>query len=77
MLPVVKKYYSDLVKDEKVEICGIELNCQYESGQTSVLGHSDSGSECSSCGLAVYMAKLVSRTKVLFLVLANMHFINL
>ena len=79
VLPVMKKYYSDLVKHETVEICGMhrELNCQYELGQTSTLGLSDSGSERSSCSLSMYMAKLVSRTKVLFLVLANVHFIDL
>jgi len=34
VLPVVKKYWSDLVKRETVEICGMrrELNCWCELG---------------------------------------------
>lgn len=61
VLPVVKKCLGDLVKQETVGICGmqVEFNCRYELGQTSTLGLSDSGSECSSCSLATYMAKLV------------------
>lgn len=40
VLPVVKKYYGDLVKHETTGICGLhrELNCQYELGQTSRVG---------------------------------------
>lgn len=79
VLPVLKKYYGDLVKHETVGVCSMhrELNCWYELGQTSMLGLSDSGSECSSCHLAVYVAKLVSRPKILFLITANVHFTNL
>lgn len=44
-----------------------------ELGQSATLGLFDGGSECNSSSLATYVAKLVSSTKVLFLVLPNTH----